>query len=85
MTLDVEPNFPVLPEAACRDTDQPDAWFSFDDRVIEQARNVCRRCPALRDCLAWALANTEEGLWAGTTAEQRKTLRDRHNTTQELR
>lgn len=73
------PEFPVLPDAACRATESPDAWFSFDARVTEQARNICRRCPAIRECLEWAITHKEDGLWAGTTFDQRKALAERHS------
>lgn len=79
MTL-LAPELPLLPDAACRDSTNPDAWFSYDARVTEQARNICRRCPVLRDCLEWALTHKETGLWAGTTDEQRKALAKRYST-----
>lgn len=72
---------PALPEAACKDVTDPEVFFphSTEERRLEQARNYCRRCPIVRDCLAWALTNAEEhGVWAGTTPEQRKNLADRH-------
>lgn len=78
MSLSLVVEMPQLPDAACKGTSNPDAFYSFNPRELEQARNICRRCPAIRDCLAWALTHTEEGIWAGTTEEQRKELRARH-------
>ncbi|HEY0889346.1 MAG TPA: WhiB family transcriptional regulator [Nocardioides sp.] len=69
---------PELDGAACADTSNPDAFFSFEEWETEQARNICRRCPAIRDCLAWALTHREHGIWAGTTPEQRDALVRRH-------
>lgn len=71
---------PNLPEAACADTTNPDAFFadSRQPALIEGARDICRRCPAIRECLSWALTHREWGIWAGTTEEQRKTLIRRH-------
>lgn len=71
---------PELTDPACADTTNPDAFFSYEKWELEQARNICRRCPALRDCLAWALTHKEHGIWAGTTPEQRAELRRRHTT-----
>lgn len=74
---------PVLPDAACADTPDPDIFYAHptEQRRLEQARNYCRRCPILRDCLAWALTNAEDhGVWAGTTPEQRHALANRHAT-----
>lgn len=72
---------PVLPDAACASTPDPDVFYAdrTEHRRLEQARNYCRRCPALRDCLTWALTTGEDhGVWAGTTPEQRHTLATRH-------
>lgn len=39
-------------------------------------RAVCADCLCLKDCLAFALEDeTLQGVWAGTTAQQRKRLR----------
>lgn len=64
---------PPVKDPACAGHD-PEAWFSFNDQVTEQARNICRRCPAIRSCLAWALTHNELGVWGGTTPEQRTQL-----------
>lgn len=72
------PDIPQLPDAACAQTTNPDAFFSFHDWELEQARNICRRCPAIRECLTWALTHREHGLWAGTTEDQRAELLSRH-------
>lgn len=80
MTVQKLTGLPLLPNAACRDTKNPEAWFSFNPRVTEQARDICRRCPEIRDCLAWAITHDEAGLWAGTTDEQRSALKRRHTT-----
>lgn len=71
-------DIPELDGAACAETANPDAFFSYEDWETEQAREICRRCPAIRDCLAWALTHKEHGIWAGTTPEQRDALRRRH-------
>lgn len=70
---------PRLPGAVCIETDNPDAFFSTEEWQLELARNMCRRCPEIRACLAWALTHKELGLWAGTTEPQRAQLLDRHS------
>lgn len=71
-------DIPQLDDAACAETANPDAFFSYEDWETEQAREICRRCPVIRDCLTWALTHKEHGIWAGTTPEQRQALRQRH-------
>jgi WhiB family redox-sensing transcriptional regulator len=49
-----------------------------DARRVAQA--LCTACPVAADCLKWALAHPDlspEGIWAGTTAAQRRKLRRR--------
>ncbi|MGW2635686.1 WhiB family transcriptional regulator [Streptomyces sp. NPDC001348] len=65
--------------AACRFED-PELFFPVSEGgasliQIEQARSICRRCPVLHECRAWALRNGEyEGVWGGLTAGQRRAL-----------
>lgn len=62
--------------AACRTYD-PGLFFPEDlgaagALVAEQAKSICRRCPAVDDCLAEALQRREEfGVWGGTDARER--------------
>lgn len=74
-------DFPKLPDAACKGVTDPERFFAFEDHRIEQAREVCRRCPVIRECLAWALTHTEHGVWAATTASERTELLARHRRT----
>lgn len=44
----------------------PDAWWSNDDELTEQAAHLCGRCPVLAQCDAFATANRETaGIWGG--------------------
>lgn len=52
-----------------------------------EALNVCRRCPVVDQCLAWALENRmDEGVLGGTTEAERLRLSGRrrrvHSATQ---
>lgn len=42
-------------QAACHD--DPELFFSTDERDIEQARSICRGCPVTTDCLSDAMAS----------------------------
>jgi WhiB family redox-sensing transcriptional regulator len=66
--------------ASCRDTD-PDLFFPVGTtgpaiEQIENAKAVCRECPALVPCLEYALTtNQDSGVWGGTSEEERRKLR----------
>lgn len=42
---------------------------------VERAREVCSGCPVATACLQYALDNKVQGIWAGTTDEERGRLR----------
>lgn len=44
---------------------------------VQEARAVCARCPAVWQCLDWATAHNVEGVWGGTTKEERDNIRRR--------
>jgi len=61
-------------EGACAEVD-PEAWFpeqgSYAPPLVFA---ICAGCPVRRSCLAAALHGREQGVWAGTTAEDRDGL-----------
>lgn len=65
--------------AACARRD-PELFFPIetDAAAVEKAKAVCRTCPSVRACLAYALANEVQGVWGATTATDRTELRRRH-------
>lgn len=73
-------DIPQFGDAACADQSihDPEMWFTTDGDLgaAHRARMVCRRCPALRACLEWALVNDERhGIWGATTPLQRDAMR----------
>lgn len=57
----------------CRNAD-PDALF-VQGKEQRTAKNVCRGCPVIAQCLADALDNrTEFGVWGGMTERERRAL-----------
>ena len=45
-------------------------------RHIEEAKRICRACPAQTQCLAWALDHgVTDGVWGATTADERRAIR----------
>lgn len=66
--------------AACRDED-PELFFPIGATgpaldQAERAKAVCRRCPVIDQCLAWALTTGQDaGIWGGLTEQERRELR----------
>lgn len=73
--------------AACRDS--PDNLFFHPpgDREPERssrelaAKRFCRRCPVMKDCLAFSLQTAQPyGIWGGVTeTERQQILRDEYD------
>jgi len=63
-------------DAACAGQG-PDVMFPVT--MVDQQRAtqaICAGCPVRRECLGYALANyIDDGIWGGTTEEQRRWLR----------
>lgn len=68
--------------AACRDVD-PEMFFPIGDSgpalfQIEEAKQVCRRCPVMDACLDWALSSGQDsGVWGGMSEDERRAARRR--------
>jgi len=44
----------------------------------EAAKEVCRRCPVITQCLEWALATRQDaGVWGGKTEDERRLVHRR--------
>jgi WhiB family redox-sensing transcriptional regulator len=68
--------------ALCRDED-PELFFPIGTTgpalvQVEQAKAVCRRCPAVQSCLDWALSSGQDsGVWGGLSEDERRALKRR--------
>jgi WhiB family redox-sensing transcriptional regulator len=64
-------------------TAEPDLFFPISTyaagvRQAQRALRVCANCPVRRQCLEFAMRTGEkEGIWGGTTPEERVRLRRR--------
>ena len=46
---------------------------------FEEAKSVCRTCPVVEDCLAWALESGQDaGVWGGLSEDERRALKRRN-------
>jgi len=71
-----DPPGPWQDHAACGDNLVPDAWFPLPNRGnAARALEVCKRCPVVAPCLAYALKHRiAEGVWGGMAEDERAAL-----------
>lgn len=68
--------------AICRDEDA-ELFFPVGTSgpallQIAEAKTVCRRCPVVSECLAWALDSGQDaGVWGGMSEDERRALKRR--------
>ena len=85
------PDFILKDNPACANVD-PELFFPHEYegvtgkprmvyKNLPEAKEICRSCPLVVDCLEFALKNGEIGIWGGTTEEQRQGLRRKHRIT----
>jgi len=60
---------------ACRQSD-PELFFPISakesaERQIEAAKAVCAPCPVRTSCLSYAFEAKADGIWGGTTQDER--------------
>ena len=60
---------------SCLDKD-PETFFPGSHEPVDAALKVCSTCPVQGSCLAAALdAGDYDGVWGGTTPEERRAMR----------
>lgn len=68
---------PVTGNEPCRQV-PADVFFpeiGDDSRDLARVTDLCRGCPILLPCLAWAVKHERHGVWGGTTPRQRAEMR----------
>jgi WhiB family redox-sensing transcriptional regulator len=65
--------------SACRDQD-PELFFPAQGSLavfvqLARAKAICGRCPVARECLRYALATGQHGVWGGTSEDERRAMR----------
>jgi WhiB family redox-sensing transcriptional regulator len=64
-----------MSRGACRQAD-PELFFPGPRvRQAEMAKAVCGRCTVRAKCLSYALEIMPDGIWGGTTGEERQAAR----------
>jgi WhiB family redox-sensing transcriptional regulator len=63
--------------AAC--AGKQDLFFSDHmGSLVKKAKAICEQCQVLEECRAYALSNTEYGVWGGMTANERRKYLRKH-------
>jgi hypothetical protein len=70
---------PQLDGALCNASDRSHFWLSYDESEIEQAKAICKVCPALLKCAAYMIEQYDDdtvpvGVLAGTSEFDRLEL-----------
>lgn len=60
--------------ALCAQTD-PEIFNPVQGESTRPARTICAACTVTAQCLEYALDNKERGIWAGTSAKERRAMR----------
>jgi WhiB family redox-sensing transcriptional regulator len=74
------PPVAALPDRACAAVPDPLVFFPENNTQLAEALRICRRCPHRQPCKDWAVATGQpDGVWGGTTANERRNLIRRRN------
>lgn len=63
-----EPNWK---EANCQGVDSEIFFPISETKGLWRAQYFCDACPIQRECLTWATATRQYGIWGGTTTDDR--------------
>jgi WhiB family redox-sensing transcriptional regulator len=79
LTVDVT-NDKWVEEAACQGVDVNLFYPEQEVATRYPKQEYCNRCPVALECLAWAFAHNENGVWGGMSRQDRQNFRRRMNT-----
>lgn len=65
---------PFEDEALCKQAD-PEAFILEAGGTTKYGKRICSMCVVSDECLEWALANNETGVWGGTSDNERKEIK----------
>lgn len=65
---------PWVQDALCAETD-PEIFHPPKGGDTSSAKDVCRRCDVIEECLAYALRTEEKrGIWGGKSPQERRAI-----------
>jgi WhiB family transcriptional regulator, redox-sensing transcriptional regulator len=68
-----------MDRGACRSA-EPELFFPLSAvgpavPQVAAAKAICRGCPVRAECLDYAMQTAQDGIWGGTTEEERRLAR----------
>lgn len=64
-----------MADALCAQVD-PELWYPEKGGSTGEAKRICRACPVVEQCLAYALSRDDRfGIWGGTSERERRKLK----------
>lgn len=69
------PPVPPMPIGGACGPEQSDLFFRTDNEGVLFAKKICGECPIKRQCLEYAIAKEEFGIWGGMTPAEREKVR----------
>jgi WhiB family redox-sensing transcriptional regulator len=66
-----------MSRGACRRAD-PELFFPASEggaHLVAAAKAACRACSVRASCLSFAIENKQDGIWGGTTLDERHAMR----------
>lgn len=74
------PDFVSKGDVNCSES-EPDMFFADADgpnyyQLLNTARRTCTGCPYQLECLTYAVENSVEGVWGGTSDGERRKMRE---------
>ena len=74
------PDFMSKGDANCLES-EPDMFFAETDgpnyyQLLNSARRVCTGCPYQLECLTFAVEESLEGVWGGTSDGERRRMKE---------
>jgi len=66
---------PAFFEAADCDQSNAELFFSDDQSQVAEAKSICAACPIQLKCFEWGMAHEQDGIYGGSTPQERELLR----------
>lgn len=74
VVLELPPREEWMDDALCAQTD-PELFFPDKGGSTREAKDICRACPVVDQCLTWALEHPQRyGIWGGTSERDRRKI-----------